>query len=87
MQIEIQFIKSYFKTFLSQEAGASGSNKEKEPQKPHPNLKKIYIYMLTIERTYLLCLPSNASGSRLQTCTDFVERQLKFSHFEGSIIP
>ena len=32
------------------------------------------------------CPQSNASGSFLQTCINFVEQQLKFSHFEGSII-
>ena len=30
---------------------------------------------------------SNASGSFLQTCINFVEQTLKFSHFEGIIIP
>ena len=33
------------------------------------------------------CLQSNASSSFLQTCINFVEQQLKFSHFEGSVIP
>ena len=31
----------------------------------------------------MLCLQSNASGSFLQTCINFVEQPLKFSHFEG----
>ena len=31
---------NYFKIFLPQEAGAFGSNMEKESQKPHPKLKK-----------------------------------------------
>ena len=35
----------------------------------------------------MLCLQSNASGSFLQTCINFVEQLLKFSHFEGGIIP
>ena len=35
----------------------------------------------------MLCLQSNASGSFLQTCINFVKKRLKFSHFEGSIIP
>ena len=43
MQIEVQWNKNYFKIFLSQEAGTSGNNIEKEPQRPHPKLK-IYIY-------------------------------------------
>ena len=36
---------------------------------------------------YLPCMQCNASGSFLQKCINFVEQQLKFSHFEGSIIP
>ena len=71
--------------FLSQVAGVSGNNIEKEPQKPRPKLKKIYI--LNIHREYLLCLHSNASGSFLQRCINFIEQRLKFSHFEKSIIP
>ena len=43
--------------------------------------------MLYISREYLLCLQSNASGSFLQKCISFVEQRLKFSHFEGRIIP
>ena len=31
---------NFFFFFLSQEAGTSGNNIEKEPQKPHPKLKK-----------------------------------------------
>ena len=31
-------------------------------------------------------MKSSASGSFLQTCINFVEERLKFSHFEGSII-
>ena len=34
-----------------------------------------------------MCLQSNASGMFWQTCINFVEQRLKFSHFEGSIIP
>ena len=45
------------------------------------------ICMIYIPRVYLLCLQSNASGSFLQKCINFLEQQLKFSHFEGSIIP
>ena len=43
IQIEVQCSKNYFKIFLSQEAGASENNIEKERQKPRPKLKK-YIY-------------------------------------------
>ena len=46
---------------LSQEAGASGNNIEKKPQKPRPKLKKIFI--LNMPREYLLCPQSKASGT------------------------
>ena len=68
----------------SQEAGTSRNNIGKEPQKPRPKLKNIYI--LNIYRECLLFPQSNASGSFFQTCMNFVEQRLKFSHFEGSII-
>ena len=56
---------------------------EKKPQEPHLKLKK---HILNIHREYLLCPQSKASSRFLQTCIDFVEQPLKFSHFEGSII-
>ena len=70
--------------YLSQEAKTSGINIENEPQKEHPKLKK---YILNFYREYLVCQQSNASGSFLKTCINFVEQQLKFSRSEGSIIP
>ena len=48
IEIEVQCSKNYLKMFLSQEAGASGNNIEKEPQKPLPILKK-YIYHIFTE--------------------------------------
>ena len=89
IQKEVQCRENHFKKFLPQEAGAFGNNIEKEPQKPHPKLKKyVYIYyILYIYREWLLCSQSNASGSFLQKCTNFAEQWFKFSHFEGSIIP
>ena len=44
--------KKLFQFFLLQEAGAFGNNIEKEPQKPRPNLKNIYISYL--QRTFAL---------------------------------
>ena len=41
--MKVQCSKIYFKILLSQEAGTSENNIEKEPQKPRPILKK-YIY-------------------------------------------
>ena len=32
-------------------------------------------------------MQSNASGNFLQTCINFVEQRLKYSHFKGGIIP
>ena len=84
IEIEIQCSKNYFKLSLSQEAGASGNNIEKEPKKATPKIEKIYIS--NIHSEYLLCPQSKATGIFLQMCIDFVEQQLKYSHFEGSII-
>ena len=75
--------KKIYLFFLPQEAGTFRNNIEKKLQKPHPRLKK---YVLYIYR-YLLCLQSSASGSFSQKCINFVEKQLKFSHFNSSIIP
>ena len=85
IQIEVQCSKSYFKIFLPQEGGAFGNNIEKEPQKSRQKLKKICV--LYIYREYFLYLQSNASGSFLQIFINFVEQRLKFSYFEGRIIP
>ena len=83
IQIEVQCSKNYFKFFfLLQEAGTFGNNIEKD-HKSHAKVEKIY--MLNIYWEYLLCLQSNASI--LQTCINFVEQRLKFSHFGSSIIP
>ena len=80
----MQCSQNYFKFFLPQEAGAFTNNKEKQSQKPRPKLK-IHIFQF-LERIFAL-KQSSTSGSFLQTCISFVEKQLKFSHFEGSIIP
>ena len=48
------------------------------------NLKTCILYNYW---EYLLCPQSNASGNFLQTCINSVEQRLKFSHFEGSVIP
>ena len=77
----MQCSKNYFKISLPQEAGAFGNKVEKEPQ------KLIYLYILYIYSEYLLWLQSIASSSFLQKCINFKEQRLKFSHFEGSIIP
>ena len=45
------------------------------------------MYIIEKKCAHLLCLQSNASGSFLQTGINFVEQRLKFSHFQGSIIP
>ena len=69
---------NYFKIFLPQEAGAFGSNMEKESQSHAQNWKNMhpkYIY-----REYLLCLQSDASVSFFQKFINFVEQRLKFPH-------
>ena len=42
-----------FNFFLPQEAGAFGNNLEKEPQKPRPKLKNVYVIYL--QRTCSAC--------------------------------
>ena len=56
IQKEVQCSKNYFKKFLTQEAGAFGNNIEKEPQKPHPKLKKCVYYIFT-ENNCSACNP------------------------------
>ena len=54
MQIEgATMHKNSFQKFLSQEAGASGNNIEKEPQKSYPKLKK-YIYIKYLQIIFAL---------------------------------
>ena len=44
------------------------------------------MYIIYLERIF--ALPAiQYKGSFLQKCINFVEQRLKFSHFEGSIIP
>ena len=73
-----------FQFFLPQEAGTFGNNR-KETAEAIAKIKKMCI--LYIYGGYLLCLQWNASGTFLQEYINFLEQQLKFSHFEGSIIP
>ena len=47
MQIEVKYVKNYFKIFLPQEAGAFGNNMVKESQKPRQRLKKYVYYIFT----------------------------------------
>ena len=74
-----------FHNFLPQEAGAFGNNIEKETQKPRPKLGK-YIYDIFTEN---ICSACNQMQMAVffQKCTDFAGKRLKFSHFEGSIMP
>ena len=84
MQIEVQCSKNYFYIFLPQNAGAFGKHR-KGTAEITPKIEKICI--LYVYREYLLCLQSNASGSFLQKCIDFVQQWQKCFHFESSIIP
>ena len=84
IQVEVQCSKNYLKIFLSQDAGFLGKQRKRTTEAT-PKIKKRYF--LNIYKEYLFCLQSNVSGSFLQTCINFVEQILKFSHFEGRIIP
>ena len=48
MEIEALCSKNYFKTFLPQEARAFGNKRVKEPQKPSPKFKNMFIMYLHI---------------------------------------
>ena len=61
------------------------NNVEKRSTKATPNIERTSI--LYIYREYLFCLQSNGNDSFLEKCINFVEQRLKFSHFEGSIMP
>ena len=63
---------------LPPEAGAFGNNIEKETQKLRPKLKKIVYYIFTEN----ICPTCN----QMQVVV-FCKQRLKFSHFEGTIIP
>ena len=65
--------------FLQQEVRAFENNIGQELQKSRPKFKNMY--------TIYFCQQFNTSGSFLQTCISFVGKRLKFSHFEGSMIP
>ena len=71
------------KSFYRRKLELLENNIEKEPQKPRSKLKK-KVYFLNIYREHLLS--TTCIAVFLQTCINVVE-QLKFSHFEGSIIP
>ena len=58
---------------------------KKGAAKATPKIERICI--LRIYKEYFLCLQSIASVSFLQKCISFVEQRLKFSQFEGGIIP
>ena len=76
IQLEIKCSKSYFKYFL-----------EKHRKRTAEVTPKIEKKKLNIYREYLFCQQSNAGSSFWQTAINFVEQRLKFSHFEGGIIP
>ena len=57
------------------------------------NLTKVSQYKVTLMNKIIylqrifLCLQSNANGSFMQKFINFVEQRVKFSHFEGNIMP
>ena len=56
-----------------------------EPQKLRPELKR-YMYQIFTENIYSACNPMQIVVSYKHVLI-FLEERLKFSHFEGSIIP
>ena len=74
-----------FHFFLTRRSWSFWKKHRKGGAKATPKIEKLCI--LHVYREYLLWLHSNASRSFLQTFSNFVEQQLKFSYFEGSIIP
>ena len=74
-----------FQNFFTTRSWSFWKKRRKETAKATPQTEKICI--LYIYREYLLYLQSNASGSFLQKCINFVEQRLEFSHCKGSIIP
>ena len=63
LQIEVLCSNNYINFLLSEEAGASGNNIEKELQKPCPKLK-IYTYIVTdihiYSHTKIICSACNS---------------------------
>ena len=86
IQIEAQCSKNYFKFLLPQETGAFGNNIEKEPQKPRPKLNN-YVHYIFTENICSVYSLMQAVVFFCKKCSNFVEQRLKFSLFEGSIIP
>ena len=74
-----------FQTFFTTRSWSFWKKHRKETAKATPKIGKIF--KLCIYREYLLCLQLNANVVFLQKCINFVEQRLKFSHFEGSVIP
>ena len=80
--MEVQFSKNYINFFYREKLELLEKQRKRNAE-AKPKIEKKYL--LNNYREYLLCLQSNASGSFLQTCINFVEQRLKFSHFEGGI--
>ena len=57
----------------------------KEPQKPHPKLKK-YVYYTITENFFSDCNPIQVVVL-CKKCINCAEQGLKFSHLEGTIMP
>ena len=73
-----------FQNFLPQESGVFGNNIDKEPEKPSAKLKK-YVYYI-FKNICSACNPMQVVVFCKKYIT-FVVQRLKFSHFEGNIIP
>ena len=82
IQIKVRCSKNYFNFFYSKKLELLEKH-GKITTEATPAIEKNCL--LNIYREYLFCQQSSASSSFLQTCINFVEQKLKFSHFEGSI--
>ena len=74
-----------FQNFFITRSWSFWKQHRKVTAKATPKIEKTCL--LNIYREYLLCQQSNARGSFLQACINFAEQQLKYSHFDGSIMP
>ena len=84
IQIEVECSKKYFNFFYHKELELLKTAKKRNCK---GQAKVENINILNIDRAYLLCLQSDASGSFLQACISFVKQRLKCFHFKGSTTP
>ena len=87
IEIQVQCIKNYFKFFYHKklELLEITYNIEKESQMLRPKLKK-YVYYIFAENICSACNPMQVVVF-CKKCISFIKQRLKFSHYEGNIVP